>query len=291
MSISAPKDLLSSRHSAHFNIRFPEPDPDLDQDEEYFEFVNNGKSRRLRIQDYAELYSVPGLYEALVYGVLRCRSPQRLAALFKSVLADSAQEASDLRVLDLGAGNGIVAEELRKLGVRHTIGLDILPEARKAAERDRDSVYRDYFVLDLATADEAELSEVEQHRLNCLVSVAALGYGDIQPEAFAVAYNLVGPAGWVAMTIKEDFLTPGDNSGFARLLRKLIADGIMRVQAHQRYCHRLATSGERLHYVALIASKRQDITQEILDEINDARGTDEKKTAESPALTLGVVEG
>lgn len=287
MSSETQNDALSSRHSAHFNIRFPEIDSQLDQDEECFEFVNEGNSRRLRIQDYSELYKVPGLYEALVYGVLKCRSPQRLATLFKSVLADSPQEACDLRVLDLGAGNGIVAEELRKLGVRHTIGLDILPEARAAAQRDRDSVYRDYFVLDLAEAEPDELERIEEHRLNCLVSVAALGYGDIQPEAFAVAYNLLKPSSWIAMTIKEDFLRPGDGSGFAQLLQRLISDGVIRVQAHQRYCHRLATSGQRLYYIALVATKTEDISDSLLKEVGEGP---EASTKEKPSLALGVVE-
>ncbi|MCA9295250.1 MAG: class I SAM-dependent methyltransferase, partial [Phycisphaerales bacterium] len=164
------------------------------------------------------------------------------------------------RVLDLGAGNGIVAEELRRVGVGHIVGLDLLPEAALAARRDRPDVYDDYVVADLtALTPEQELS-VRTERLDCLVTAAALGFGDIPPRAFAAAFNLIEPEGWLAMTIKEDFLDPrGDDSGFSQFLRSLIDDGIIEIQAHQRFCHRIAHDGEKLFYLAVIARKTADI--------------------------------
>lgn len=250
-----------------FGIRFPDSADDLDQDEEWFEFNVDGKSRKLRIHDYAELYEVPGLYEALVYDKLRCRSPQRLAKLFAAVLADTRVDARDLRVLDLGAGNGIVAGEFAKLGASYHVGLDLLDEAKLAAQRDHPGLYADYLVADLSRPRRGDLQRLDQYRLNCLVTVAALGFGDIPPEAFAAAFNSIQSNGWLGMTIKEEFLNTDDESGFARFMRALIDQGIISIQAHQRYCHRLSIAGDRLYYLAVVARKTHDIPSSILDQL------------------------
>jgi SAM-dependent methyltransferase len=265
VSFASPQSSLFSGLSG-FNIRFPDRSGDLDQDEEWFEFAVDGRARRLRLHDYADLYRVPGLYEALVYDKLACRSPRRLANLFAAVLADAGIDARDLRVLDLGAGNGIVAEEFAKLGVRQLVGLDLLGEAELAATRDRPGLYADYLVADLSTADESEMERLEKYRLNCLVTVAALGFGDIPPEAFANAFNAIVPNGWLGMTIKEDFLAAEDQSGFGRFVKAMVDQGIVEIQAHQRYCHRLSIAGEKLYYVAVVARKRRDIPASLLGE-------------------------
>jgi predicted TPR repeat methyltransferase len=246
--------------TAEFAIRFGNASNDLSQDEESFEFRHDGQIRQLRIHDYADIFGVPGLYEALVYDKLRCTSPTRLVDLLASTIADWPDRPEELRVLDLGAGNGIVAEELRRVGVGHVIGLDLLPEAALAARRDRPAVYDDYMVADLTALPAEQERRLQNAKLDCLVTAAALGFGDIPPEAFATAFNLIATEGWLAMTIKEEFLdSRGDDSGFAQLLRSLIDDGLIEIQAHQRYCHRLSIDGEQLFYLVVIARKTADI--------------------------------
>ena len=274
--------------SSGFNIRFPEARLNLDQNEEWFEFDVNGRSRTLRIHDYADLYRVPGLYEALVYDKLACKSPQRLAQLFAAVLTDWRIGADDLRVLDLGAGNGIAAEEFRKLGVHHFVGLDLLPEALLAADRDRPALYADYLVTDLCSMSENNLTRLEQHGLNCLLTVAALGFDDIPPEAFGTAFNSIARKGWLGMTIKENFLESDDESGFARLIKGMIDQQIIEIQAHQRYCHRLSITGERLCYMTVVARKTRDIPASLLDQVAHRQVTQVNgKTVELTAMLLG----
>ena len=169
-------------------------------------------------------------------------------------------------MFDLGAGNGCVAEVLRELGVPFIVGLDLLPEARDAARRDRPGIYDDYLVADLCELSPADRARMQRHRLNCLITVAALGYGDVPPLAFGTAFNLIQTPGWLAMTIKEDFLNPEDQSGFARLMRRMIDAGIVEIQAHHRYCHRKSIAGEQLFYVAVVARKTRDVPQSWLIE-------------------------
>ena len=51
---------------------------------------------------------------------------------------------TELCVLGLGVGNGMMGESLCKYGVSRLIGADIIEEAKVAAERDRIGLYDDY---------------------------------------------------------------------------------------------------------------------------------------------------
>ncbi len=257
-------DTLSSQisrdASGRFTLSFPESEGDqVDQDEERCEVTFEGETRELRFHDYAEIYAIPGLYEQLFYEELECASPRVVCEALGRELAARGRAPETLRVLDVGAGNGMVGERLRELGASVVVGADILPEAAAAARRDRPDVYDDYLVADLTDLDAEESDRLSDPDFNCLVTVAALGFGDIPPEAFTVAFNHVRPGALVALTIKEDFLGDGDGSGFSRLVEQALADGALKVLARRRYRHRLSMTGEPLHYVAVVAEKARDL--------------------------------
>ena len=52
-------------------------------------------------------------------------------------------------MLDIGAGNGMVGEQLVDMGAEQVGGVDIIEEAAQALERDRPGIYKDYDVADL----------------------------------------------------------------------------------------------------------------------------------------------
>jgi predicted TPR repeat methyltransferase len=225
------------------------------QDEEWFEASIDGEQRRIRFHDYAAIYDVPGLYEHLFYDRLECKSPQTVVGLLKRELDRTGTDPESLRALDLGAGNGIVGEELRAIGVRSIVGVDLLPAAAAAAQRDRPEVYEDYLVADLTQLSADQREWLTEAGFNCLISVAALGFDDIPPEALGTAYDAIAPGGWIALTIKEDFLTTDDPSGFQKLIRQLLDEKLLDLRTHERYRHRLSSNGQPLYYVALIAVK------------------------------------
>ena len=111
---------------------------------------------------------------------------------------------NELRVLDLGAGNGLVGQELQKFGVARLVGVDISTQAAMAVGRDRPGVYDDYHEMDMSKMSAAQRDHLDGWCFNCMVSVAALGFGDIPVRVFAEAFNLVEDGGWVAFNIKED---------------------------------------------------------------------------------------
>ncbi|MQA74483.1 MAG: methyltransferase domain-containing protein [Solirubrobacterales bacterium] len=243
-----------------FEITFPpKDDRDYDQDEEWCEVAFDGEQRRIRFHDYDEIYSIPGLYDQLFYDELRCDSPRTLCALLADCIAEEDGDADDLRVLDLGAGNGKVGEQLKLLGADSIVGMDLIEEAAAAADRDQPGVYDDYLVGDITELSEDVRDELSERRFNCLTSVAALGFDDIPPEAFAHAHNLIEPGGWIVFNIKEEFISEQDDSGFSRLIRQGLDDDSLQLEADRRYRHRLSIAGDPIHYVGMVARKQADL--------------------------------
>lgn len=261
---------LSPRNIRPPAIRFPQSDFGDAQDSEWCEVYLEARWERLRLHDYDRIYSIPGLYEHLFGDLLQCVSPQRVVGLLSEVLQERGHSPTMLNVLDLGAGNGMVGRELRGIGVRELVGVDVIPEAAAAARRDRPSLYDDYLVEDLCKTDLVQMQRESLARLNTLVCVAALGFGDIPVPAFACALRAISTPGWLAFNIKESFLSGDDESGFCRFIRALSDNGIIRIEAYRRYPHRLSISGKRLFYVAVVARKLRDVPDELV-RANDDR--------------------
>jgi predicted TPR repeat methyltransferase len=198
-----------------YNIKFPVTEPhQLGQSEAFFYLVENGREIELRFHDYPEIYRRPGLYEQLFYERLKCNSPRKVCDILGRVLRENRAEMSELRVLDLGAGNGMFGEQLHAVGIARVVGVDIADEALAACERDRPGIYDAYYVRDFGELDAATREELAAWQLDCLSCVAALGFGDIPARAFANAFNLIAPSGWIAFNIKETFLLESDTSAF-----------------------------------------------------------------------------
>ena len=254
------KERLSAMDTSIEAIQLPAKSEErLAQDEEWCVVTVEGSEKRIRFHDYAAIYDIPGLYERLFYDRLECISPYRVTRLLAEVMRERGQSPEDLRVLDLGAGNGMVGDELQSLGVKTIVGVDIIPEARAAAMRDREGIYQAYFVTDMTDLPKDDAQRLVSKELNCLTTVATLGFGDIPPKAFSTALSLLATPGWLAFNIKEDFLQERDDSGFARMVREMSRLGVIRIEAYRRYRHRLAIDGRPLYYVAMIASKQKEV--------------------------------
>lgn len=261
MDNSTSPEIVAQRplHSDRLLVAMPELSRSYEQDLEWCVVHLEGAWREIRFHDYAEIYRVPGLYERLFYEILECRSPVVLRDALAADLAKAGTDAAELRVLDLGAGNGIMAEELHRLGVDHVVGVDLLPEARDAALRDRPGVYRDYHALDVTALTADDVAALTANRPNTLTCVAALGFGDIPPECFSAAYNLIADDGWIVFTIKDDFLSDDDTTGFSGLISRSVEQGALELVSTQRYQHRVATDRTPLYYTGVVARKRSDM--------------------------------
>jgi len=236
-------------------VRFPSDDEAAaSQDTEWCEVTVGEERRTIRFHDYHEIYEVPGLYERIFHEHLRCNSPAEVVALLAEQLAGADVEPPSLTALDVGAGNGLVGEQLERLGVASIVGVDIIEEAATAAARDRPSVYDDYVVCDLTVLDDDQRARLGTPTL--MTTVAALGFDDIPPAAFSAAYVAAAEGAWIAFNIKADFLEEDEESGFRGLIRRMLREGGLEILATRRYIHRLSIAGEPLEYVAVVGRKR-----------------------------------
>jgi predicted TPR repeat methyltransferase len=243
-----------------YHIRFPSANlTSASQSEAYFLITEDGRERRIAFHDYAEIYNHPGLYEQLFYQRLKCTSPAKLTELLRSAAGKAGVDVTQLRVLDVGAGNGMVGELLVAHGSARVVGIDNIEEAERAADRDRPGAYDAYYVADLTRLSPELLDELNHWNFDAMTTVAALGFGDIPVAAFAAAYNLVKTDGWIAFNIKETFLDTSDRSGFSRMVKRMIHDDYLKLHHLERYRHRLSIEGNMLYYYAIVGQKRRDI--------------------------------
>ncbi len=247
-------------------IQFPKKRADnLHQDEAYFYLLEAEERKKIRFHDYHKIYQIPGLYEQIFYDRLKCTSPGKVTSILQSAINQAGDNFTGLRVLDFGAGNGMMGEALKKHGVSRLIGVDIISEAYNATVRDRPALYDSYYVEDFTELSNDVREEVASWQCNCLVTVAALGFGDIPPKAFIEAFNIIESEGWVAFNIKETFFDTSDESGFSKIIREIIFSKYMDVYNIERYWHRLSIEGKPLYYFAIAGRKKADIPAEFLE--------------------------
>lgn len=241
-----------------FKIWIPDEVRSLDQNEEWIKVTTNLGPERIRLHEYDRFYEIPGLYDHL-YQRLQCQSPAVVCSTLKEEMQKAEGKPRAVRALDFGAGNGQVGETLTsELDCEVLVGLDILPQARDAARRDRPEVYNRYYVADLANPTDKDRNTLRRWRFNTLVTVAALGFGDICAKAFMNAVNLIEDGGWIAFNIKDRFLSEKDDSGFHEAITSMMDESIEFVHSH-RYRHRYSLAGDPLHYYVFIGRKLRDI--------------------------------
>ena len=229
--------------------------PDRDQTEESFTVTfADGRSERLRLHDYDRVYAVPGLYEEVIQRRLECASPAKLADVLLRVAQLEGREPELLRVLDLGAGNGIVGEELHARGVRVLAGTDSEQSARDAAQRDRPGLYHTYVVGDANGVPELG-TLVRELGINCIVCAGALGFDHIEAHSFAELWELLPAGAMFALTVHEELAQPGA-SDIGDELEALRDTSQTEIVIWERFQHRLSVAGKPIHYVVIGARRR-----------------------------------
>ena len=228
--------------------------PGRRQGEERFVLHHDGESREVVLHDYATVYSVPGLYEEVVQGRLRCASPATVAEALVEAAATLGTAPGDLRAFDLGAGNGVVGEEMTARGVTVVVGADGIPEARDAAHRDRPGMYAHYLVGErLESAEVARL--VRDERLTALVAAGAVGEGHVPVDSLAELWSTFPPGSVLALTLKDGGAETGDHD-VTDVEAMLAGFDDTTVVVRRRFRHRLSMAGTELYYLVIAAVKR-----------------------------------
>jgi SAM-dependent methyltransferase len=244
---------------AKYTVRLPENVSGLAQHEEYVIVSWGGQERHIRLHDYREIYKVPGLYQRILADMLQCDSPEVLASLLTDQLSRAQVAPADLAVLELGAGTGMVGEALQRKGIAKIFGIDIIPEAAEAANRDRPGTYTRYYVEDMCNLSPHTRRELESSELNCMVCASALGLHHVPPRVFAHAFNVIGKNGWVVFNVNKNYLENRDATGFTAFINRVIEEGRLEISVHHPYQHRLSVDGSPILYVAMVGRKRDAI--------------------------------
>lgn len=215
-----------------------------DSEPEGFRVLATGET--IAVRDYARVYATPGLYEAVVQDALVCRSPQ---VCVKALLRHCPDPAA-ARVLDLGAGVGVVGELLRAAGVDAICGVDSFSMARVAAQRDRPGVYDTYLVGECTESDVSRA--VERFAPTAIACAGALGSGHLPARGLARMIGLLPPGGVVALTIDPARLDVSGDEGIGAYLEAAKRTGILRRIAQAPFLHRYTVAGEPIEYHVLV---------------------------------------
>ncbi len=244
--------------NSNYKIILPEVQQALDQDEEWITVDFGTHQEKVRFHDYDRIYQIEGLYEKIFYEELKCESPRVLSEMLCNAVEEEQEELKELRILDFGAGNGMVGERLNEFNPELIIGVDILEEAKMAQQRDRAEIYDAYHVLDMGKLEDTKAEQLKAYDFNTLITVAALGFDDIPPQSLINSFNLIEDNGWFAFNIRDKFLTQKDNTGFGAVIDWLSEEHLV-IKDEKKYRHRYSVAGEPLEYIAFVGKKLQDI--------------------------------
>ena len=230
---------------------------DILQGEENFEVIcKDGRTLRISLWDYKMLYRHPFLYESIFHDKLHLYSPEIITTYFFRIL-DTQKSKDPLRILDLGAGSGLVGVELRKdARVQTVVGVDILPKAKEASLRDHPNTYDGYYVMDLSQLSQEEKDLLWRYRINCLMVVSAtggggdedVGYKDVDLIEYEEAFFLLEIGGFIIFNVREHY-----TKGQIAILEKL--KQVCDILGSKVYRHRYLANGTAVNNEVFVMRK------------------------------------
>nr|VFK11971.1 MAG: Methyltransferase domain-containing protein [Candidatus Kentron sp. LPFa]VFK27890.1 MAG: Methyltransferase domain-containing protein [Candidatus Kentron sp. LPFa] len=242
-----------------YEITFPQETGDrkISQGQEYFLVDIDGLETRIGLHDYKTIYRYPWLYDIVLYDFLGCKTPSGMCDIIHDLFTDLNVDRQRLHMLEIGAGSGIFAENLRdRVGITDISGLDLYEIAKVAAERDRPNLYRKYYVADLTDLSPDLSDELARQQFNCVGLASATGWGNHIPlDGFEQAFNLLAPDGWFIFHVK-----PNDPDPECVALNQWIYDKIrskqLDLKTKQSCFHRYSMDEKAIYYDVLVGVKQ-----------------------------------
>lgn len=227
-----------------------------DQEEVVVRFADDGHEERVRVQDYERVYAVAGLYEAIVHDRLCCQSPDRVASMLARAARELGRAPRSVRVLDLGAGNGVSGQALAAQGLQPVVAIDTEPAARAASIRDRPGQYEAYLIADVLALSPAEFQTIRALAPNALACVGAIGLDHVPPAALPAALELLADDALLAYTVSEANRAV-DGAEISARLSEIAERWRIDELARERYRHRLTVTGRPIWWEAVAVRARR----------------------------------
>ena len=148
------------------------------------------------------------------------RSPQVVAEVFARHVPREA------KVLDAGAGTGLIGEVLSNLGFRDLVAMDLSMGMLKEAQRK--GVYGEYHQMVMG-----EPLDFATDSFDAVVSVGVLTIGHAPAKSFCELVRITKPGGHVVFTLRPRVY---ENSGFKEMQASLESEGKWKlVEASEKF--------------------------------------------------------
>ena len=147
------------------------------------------------------------------------------------------------RIIDVGAGTGLVGVELHKLGYSELTGIDLSEEM--LAEASDKGVYTELSQLDLYGGDLSPYLA----RFDAAISIGTFTAGQLKPEILEKVASLVRPGGAVVICIR-DITWNNVEARYAQEVEKLGKSGVWTLM-EERVLPYHSKLGENAYYIAL----------------------------------------
>lgn len=210
---------------------------------------DTGRNVETGLHDYAALYQVPGLYEAAYFVRLGGRAPHLLVEALAAVVPR--RERPGLQVLDVGAGTGVVGEQLAAVGFRRIAGTDLEPTSQWAVPRDRPQLYQHLRTMDLTVLSDDDLRWLRTLAPQVVTVAGAVGFRHLPVEALAALTRVLPVGGLFALTVAHGFEHDPALADHATLL----LGPAYRRRARLEGLHRRTAEGARLEIAALVLER------------------------------------
>ncbi|XP_071095009.1 methyltransferase-like protein 27 [Haliotis cracherodii] len=137
-----------------------------------------------------------------------------------------------VRILDVGAGTGMLAEQLWPRGFRQIDGLD--PSTGMMTEAMKKRVYTDYY---LEFMDGHTITQLDTDSYNCLVAAAAFNTGLVPCAALLEITRLVKPGGLICFGIPDARFTDVKEyiNRLEPLMQQMEEDGLWQLLDKKHY--------------------------------------------------------
>jgi len=167
------------------------------QGEEAFQLeFSDGQVKVIKSWDYVFIYSIPYLYGKLFCDLLGYKGFQELGDL---LLKHAPERFKGLQVLDVACGSGLMGKFLKEaspLKIESIVGVDVLPEAITALNRDYPNIYDSAFVI----SKEIDFQHLRNYSFNCL-SICG-GANQVKLEEIKKYINCLSNGAYVVFNLR-----------------------------------------------------------------------------------------
>lgn len=161
--------------------------------------------------------------------------PQRCRDAFATHVPDT-----DVPVIDLGCGTGLLGSQLADLGFSTLDGIDYSPEM--LAQAQQLDIYRALWAADLN-----EPLEIDDGAYGAVAAMGVFSFGHVHADALAEMSRILAPGGILVVGVNEVFV---DQGTLVPQLERLEAEGTLEILSREYGAHMPASEVNGWVYVA-----------------------------------------